>query len=155
MIEKTDVSLPLEPNTWDPQLVELYNYWKSIKPSPNRLPSRQDFDPMDVPKLLPILWMFDVHHHPLRFKFRLLGTSITPIVGKEATNEWLDEAFPEVTATGVYEDYTYVAQSCSPLYRKGSPQYFVPDYKSIERLILPLVDKKGKCEILLGISVYT
>ena len=155
MVGKTDTSIPLTPDNWDERIQEFYNYWVSIHPSEHQLPSRAHFAPEQIPALLPRTWMFNVYHNPLRFKFRLLGTSIAPVVGKEASGEWLDEAFPDLVNTGVYDDYSYVAKNNKPLYRNGQPQYFMPDYKNIERLILPLVDEKGACEILLGISIYT
>ncbi|MCZ4281486.1 PAS domain-containing protein [Kiloniella laminariae] len=155
MTGRTDFNLPLRPDNWDRKIQQMYNYWLSIHPAKGQLPSRQHFDPMDIPRLLPIVWMFDVHHNPTRFKFRLMGTEIATIVGKDAGGQWLDEAFPDLVSSGVYEDYSYVAETNKVLYRLGKPQYFVPEHKKIERLLMPLVDAENRCQILLGISVYS
>ncbi|WP_419902907.1 PAS domain-containing protein [Kiloniella sp.] len=155
MVSQTDTSIPLTPSEWSPKVRKFYNYWLSIHPEGEGLPSRQDFDPMDIIDLLPIVWMLDVYRNPLRFKFRLLGTALAPILGKEPTGQWLDEAFPGVMDSGAFNDYRYIAETNNALYRKGTPQYIVPEYKTIERLLMPLVDKNNQCEILLGISVYT
>jgi len=37
----------------------LYSYWRAISP-PGRLPGRQHFDPLDVPRLLPNIWQIGV-----------------------------------------------------------------------------------------------
>ena len=155
MVGSTDTDVPLTPSEWNPKTSKIYNYWLSIHPGDNQLPRRQDFDPMDIVDLLPIVWMLDVHRDPLRYKFRLLGTALIPILGKEPTGLWLEEAFPDALNSGAYDDYNYVVRTKQALYRKGTPQYIVPEYKTIERLLLPLVDSNNNCEIILGLSVYT
>ncbi len=155
MIGSTDTNIPLSPAEWHPKVRKLYNYWLSIHPEGEGLPTREYFDPIDVADILPLVWMLDVHRDPLRFKFRLLGTGLTPILGKDPTGVWLDEAFPGAISSGAYDDYKYIVETKSALYRKGTPQYIVPEYKTIERLLMPLVDKNNDCVILLGISVYT
>ncbi len=153
MINDDSLSI-LEPETWSTPVRDFYNYWLSIHPAPNKLPSRKHFDPLDIPKLLPKIWMFDVFHDPFRCKFRLAGTEIAEVLGKDTRGQWMDEAFPDILESGLADDYQSVAKSNRPVYRNGSPQYYMPDHRKIERLILPLVNEKQKCEILLGISIY-
>lgn len=152
---RSDTEKKLEPETWSAPVRELYDYWLSIHPSPDQLPSRSHFDPLDVHKLLSLIWMFDVSRDPFRCKFRLIGTEIVHILGSDTTGQWMDEAFPEVVKTGVNKDYEYAALNNKPLYRNGVPQYYVPEHRHIERIILPLVNEKQQCDILLGLSVYT
>ncbi|MEH6629738.1 MAG: PAS domain-containing protein [Halopseudomonas aestusnigri] len=155
MVGPTDTNTPLNPSDWGPKSRKMYNYWLSIHHDDGGLPTRQDFDPMDIVDLLPLVWMLDVHRNPLRYEFRLLGTALIPILGKEATGQWVDEAFPDIINSGAFDDYNHVATTKEPLYRIGTPQYIVPEYKKIERVLMPLVDKNGDCNILLGISTYT
>lgn len=99
--------------------------------------------------------MFDVIGDPLRYRFRLIGAEINAILGKDSTGQWMDEAFPDVIKTGILENYDHVATLASPLYRKGSPQYYVPEHRVNERLLLPIAGEDRACSILLGISVYS
>ncbi|MFD2204596.1 PAS domain-containing protein [Kiloniella antarctica] len=155
MVGPTNTDIPFTQSEWNSKISKIYNYWLSIHPKSNELPRRQDFDPMDIVDLLPLVWMLDIHNDPLRYKFRLLGTALTPILGKEPTGQWLDEAFPDALNSGAYDDYHYVVRTQKALYRKGTPQYIVPEYKTIERLLMPLVDRDNNCQIILGLSVYT
>ncbi len=57
---------------------EIYDYWVSINPA-DGAPARRDLDPVDVPKLLPNLWMANVEREPIRFRFRLIESAIVEI----------------------------------------------------------------------------
>ena len=54
----------------------LYEHWQRIHPTPGAFPGRQHFDPLDVPKLLPNLWLVDVARDPWRFRYRVVGTAL-------------------------------------------------------------------------------
>lgn len=59
-----------------PKIRGLTEYWVSIRP-PGLLPGRQHFEPLDVPALLPNLWLVDVIRGAApRFRYRLVGTNI-------------------------------------------------------------------------------
>ncbi len=145
----------LVPENWHEKLQTLYSYWLSLHPAPGQLPGRNDFDPLAVPSLLPILWMLDVYADPIKFKFRLMGSELVTTLGREVTGKWLDDIYPDAKTSGAFDDYCYVVENKLPLYRDDKPQYIVPDYHHIERLLLPFVDENQHCNILLGISVYT
>ena len=63
-----------------PKIRRMIAHWESLAPGPGILPGRQHFDPIQVPDLLPHIWLIDVERGPmLRFRYRLLGTAL--IVG--------------------------------------------------------------------------
>ncbi len=150
-----DEELELETESWHKDLRALYAYWLSIHPSEGMLPSRADFDPLEVHTMLSKIWMLDVHHDPLRLKFRIVGTELVKFLQVDPTGEWLLDAFPDAATSAAHEDYCSVANTKKPHYRCDVPQYIVPDYRHIERLLLPLVDENQQCNIILGISIYT
>jgi hypothetical protein len=83
----------------EPPLRELYDYW-SGKRCGRVMPTREDIDPVDIPRLLPNLMLLEVHAAqpaaetgPYRFRFRLAGTAICQIAGVDLTGRWLDEMF--------------------------------------------------------------
>src|SRR3546814_3761584 len=76
----------------------LYDYWQSIRPNDLALPGRRHFDPLDIPELLPNIWMLDVKRDPLRFRFRLIGIDIVRFTGRDSTGQWLDEVYPGYAA---------------------------------------------------------
>lgn len=57
----------------DQRLHQLHAYWKS-RCRDRQMPSRSDIDPIDVPTLLPCIFLVDVLNDPRDFRFRLAGT---------------------------------------------------------------------------------
>ena len=47
-----------------PKLVQLYDYWDTIR-DVRAMPGRRDMDPLDIPKLLANMVLYDVEHDPL------------------------------------------------------------------------------------------
>jgi hypothetical protein len=144
----------LDTSGWDHRVRRLYDYWLDLCETGGGLPRRRDMDPLEIADILRWVWMVDVHRDPLRFKFRLFGTAHVETMGIERTGQWIDEAFPEFSTSIAYADYVTVAEELTPSYRKGPAHYHVPDYKTIERIMLPLVDDAGRGVIILALTVY-
>ncbi|WP_430437460.1 PAS domain-containing protein [Oceanibaculum nanhaiense] len=83
------------------QLQRLLDYWKG-KWIGRALPGRQQIDPLDLPDLLSNMMLIDVCRDtvPVQFRFRLCGTEIVRITGRDLTGLTLDEALPDG-----YRDY--------------------------------------------------
>src|SRR3546814_7649374 len=97
-----------------PKIKALYDYWQSIRPNDLALPGRRHFDPLDIPELLPNIWMLDVKRDPLRFRFRLIGTEIVRFTGRDSTGQWLDEVYPGYAESDAFrrsEEHTSELQS--------------------------------------------
>jgi hypothetical protein len=78
--------IPILPQDCDARIRQLYDYWQAICPAADVLPGRQHLDPVHIPKLLPWLWLVDVHQgESLRFKFRLVGTEQVVLRGRDPT----------------------------------------------------------------------
>lgn len=144
----------LDTESWDDRLRTLYDYWQALHKDDGGLPSREDFDPLNVFRVLPWVWMVDVQRDPLRFKFRLMGTENVTAMGHDPTGMWIDDAYPGFTASESYPDYVKLAEENTPSYRIGPAHYHVPDYKTIERIMLPLVDADNRCDVILAATVY-
>lgn len=144
----------LDVENWDKRLRKLYRYWESIHRDGGRLPRREDFDPLAIYDILPFIWMVDIHHDPLRFKFRLMGTENVNAMGWDVTGKWIDDAYPNFPQSVGYPDYVALAQDQKPSYRKGPAHYHVPDYKEIERVMLPMVDDDDQCILIVAATIY-
>jgi hypothetical protein len=134
---------------------ELYGYWLSIHPSGGALPGRQHFSPVAVRHLLPDLWLLDVQHDPLRFRYRLIGTKLVERHGQDYTGCWLDEVHPGFASLEVYDQFRAAAQEGRIGWRKGRPlfAYERQPWLAIERIILPLASDGAKVDMLLGLTV--
>jgi len=110
---------------------ELFQYWITLKGS-RLMPTRADFNPANVVKVLPYISMEDVSYDPVRFQIRLVGTktlSLQNSVGMyldeiARTEEIIDMLMEMIT---LKKPYTY---SSDVKWNKRS-------YKTYSSLILP------------------
>ena len=105
----TDHHIPEDRSGWHPLVRRFYEHWLSIAP-PGLLPGRQHIKPEGMVPMLSRLWMMDVHRDPLRFCYRLCGTSLVRSLNREVTGQWLDEIEPETVYNPIVRDrYRFVA----------------------------------------------
>jgi hypothetical protein len=139
----------------DERIVELYRYWLGIHPARGLIPGRQHFDPVDVPRLLPWMWLIEFQRHPLRFKYRLVGTEHVQALGRDPTSAWLDEVHPRFTTSSGYRQFvTAVGRGEMGFHRGASVYYKNRAMANIERLILPLARTGYDVDMLLGLTMF-
>ena len=61
-----------------------HDYWHS-KVKPDRLASRPDIDPADLPQLLPHVLLTEIRTKPFGAHYRLAGTALAQIYGFDCT----------------------------------------------------------------------
>lgn len=144
------------PETAAPRIRALYDYWRAIHPRDGGLPGRRHLDPLDIPRLLPNIWMIDVRRQPLRFRFRLVGTEIVRFTGHDATGQWLDQVYPGYEHSEAFAAHRGCVLHGRPGYRK-SVASLTPRRRSVEaeRLYLPLAEDGMTVDILLSMSLYS
>ena len=76
---------------------DVIGYWASLRRG-DRLPARRDFDPAMVKRHLPTISLTQVWREPLDFRFRLAGTGLYPLYGKEITGRKLEDVYPPEAA---------------------------------------------------------
>lgn len=113
----------------------LHEMWHA-RCAPGRLPGRADFDPRDMPSLLPHLTIFDVERDPLRFRVRLVGTAIVEATGLDSTGRYLDE-LDNIEA--VIRRAEAMMQSGQPYFMSTLPLTWTPlDFRTYSVLGVPL-----------------
>ena len=143
-------SLPV-PETCHPKIRRVVEYWRKIHPAEGVLPGRQHFDPIDIPQLLPNVWLIDVSHDPLRFRFRLLGTAVVEYAGEDNTGRWFDEAMPNFNPR-VFAD---VVETGLPSWaRTRSRMRPYKEYRELERVRLPLARDGKTVDMILCLTVF-
>lgn len=132
----------------------LFDYWCSVSP-PDRIPGRQHFDPLDVPELLPNLWLIEVHREPLRFLLRLVGSRIEEYAGERLTGLWFAQRLTGSALQQVNMALQSVIEDREPSWRRGKPRIrWEKDYLEIERLYLPLAEDGINVDMILAITEY-
>lgn len=128
---------------------ELHAYWNGLRRE-GRLPSRADIDPAGFKRRLPGVSLTDVIHGGARFRFRLAGTSLYRIYGREITGQSLEGAFP----MGAAEYWASELQKCVAAGRPAAGVHSLAwrghPHLSVLWLRLPLARDGRRVDMLLG-----
>ena len=139
---------------WSPEILELRAFLEGIWPAEG-LPSRRDFDPTDVPRLLPHIWLIelgaDVHGH----RYRLAGSTVAASVGMDYTGKRLVDVHPDLTVRpDAYAFIDEVRETRLPHWFNGKPRAtHSARIVRIQNLIAPLAGDEGTVDFLLGIAI--
>lgn len=145
----------LQRESLHPKVRELIAYWLSIHPAAG-LPGRQHLDPLDIPALLPNVWLVDVERVPtLRLRYRLIGTSVARAFEHDSTGEYLDETHPQ-SRDGQVRIYMHdVVRTRQPAWRVGRPLLWqLQDYLRLERIYLPLAGNGEDVDMILALTIF-
>jgi hypothetical protein len=142
---------------WYPLLAKFFGYWLSIRPSPVLLPGRQHFDPLDIPDVMPRIWLLDVVRGgaALRFRYRLAGTKEVETLEREVTGEWLDDVHPRLKENpGLLERYRFMVEQGEPTYRTGFINFtHKREHVRVENCMVPLARDGRTVDIIAACSV--
>lgn len=119
------------------RLRQVYGYWAS-KIVGGRLPSRASIDPVEIPRLLPYVFLIDVERDPQRFRIRLAGTQVCTWAGRDATGMYTDDPAYGPQAPEITRQFAEVVSRRRALYSERPAAR--PDRSSMffERVVLPL-----------------
>jgi len=130
----------------------IYQYWLDIK-ADRDMPSRADFNPVDIPNLLAHVSLVDVEHGTGRYKFRLIGTETVRAMGFEPTGQYLDEN--PLIMEHLKPRYDWLVQNKNPYVVTDKLNWSENSFLRVFSVGLPLGNSAGQVEILLFGSVYT
>ena len=136
-----------------PRLAELFAYWSSRRPVQG-LPSRADLDPAEIPRLLKHMFLVDVLPEPLDFRYRLIGTDLARIAGRDVTGCSLAEAVPKRVYPRYFLLYRTVTERRQPVRVTGRSWLPRNDYLDWEAALLPLAAADQPVNMLLGGIVF-
>lgn len=94
---------------------DLFDYWLQSAGA-RAMPARSDFDPLKVPRLLPHLGLIDLRQGLDQGLFRLAGTRLRDIYGREITGRRLSEVFSGVCAAYWERVHSRVVSEAMPAY---------------------------------------
>lgn len=155
MEEQPDYVLPSEPST-EP-IRRLLEYWRG-KCVAGRLPSRRDIDPVALAYILPNLFILDVHADEdprRRFRFRLFGTELARVHGRDLTGRTLHESLEPDPADGAVRHAMTVVEGRAPRFVAGKMLYLKhKEWLNFENCMLPLQDESGTVNMILGATIH-
>ena len=137
----------------DSKLRRLYSYWRSLCRD-GAQPLRRDIDPLDIPDLLPNVFLLDVVGEAHDFIFRLAGSLVEdafdmPLRGKSIIEIQKAAGTPIPVA-----QHVEVARGGGPRYREGTMRVAGREHWKTHRLLLPLSNDGAKVDILMGGAIF-
>ena len=155
------MSVLLDPTlSWlDPRLGLVLDWWRGAVAARGHLPGRRDVDPVAMKALLPQIYMVDVLVRPpgRRYRWRLLGTGITGMAGRDSTGRFFDEIYEGEALSNFLRSFDAVVDSARPMRSYGSFAFAdnARDYVTFEAMEVPLASDGVRIDIVLGIGVST
>lgn len=141
-----------------PKTAAFLAYYVRCTP-PDRLPGRQQIDPLDIPQLLPDVWLVDVlRPQPgrFRFRYRLLGSRVVQIYKSDPTRKFLDEVHPDFASNPMRGFLEHVAAGAVPHWRRGKPVAWpTQDVVQLERIYLPLAADGATVDMIFALTLFT
>jgi hypothetical protein len=135
------------------RLSALHGYWQA-KRGRRDLPLRSDIDPVDIPELLPTLILLDVLSEAgqtaPRFRFRLVGTRMVEMFGRDPTGQILEGADAKLEPETLFEPLARVAGSGVPVLSSGVIAWANGAHATMEWLFLPLATAGNRVTMILA-----
>jgi hypothetical protein len=135
------------------RLKEALLYWRS-KCGERAMPARRDFDPVEVPTLLPYVMLYDVLDAPLDFRYRLIGTEARSLLARDYTGKRFSEVPGKGSGSVVWDNCAQVVLGKAPFSRV--PPYIGPErfLRRCENLLMPFSDDGATVNMILQVISF-
>lgn len=127
---------------------ELFDYWLQSAGA-RAMPARADLDPLKVPRLLPNLGLIDLRGGFDQGLFRLAGTRLRDVYGKEITGRRLSDVFSGESAAYWQSIHARVAEEAMPAHGVIRGPAEGREHVVLFWLRLPLSDDGGRVDRIL------
>lgn len=139
------------------RLAEFIRYMLSIHPA-DRLPSRCDFDPLQIPKLLSGVVLVTVHREAARtrFKMKVVGQDVIDASPVKIGQRYLDEITPELPNGSVIIDTRQTVLDSRMAYLRQGPPTMPFTFKMtvLEYVHCPLADDGETIDQIVSFFSY-
>lgn len=136
------------------RLTELFVYWRSRLRGLSS-PRKRDIDPVDIPRLLPYLAIFDVGGvNAPDYRIRLAGTEVERMNGLKLTGLTLADVMRRTRTEIDLSEYALAVQQGCPRVSSGRLLHAGRDHIAFDRLLLPLSEDGCTITHLLAIFDY-
>lgn len=141
------------PSDCHPKIRALYDYWAGRR-GDRAMPTRADLDPIDIPTLLPNVFLIDVKRaEPQHLVYRVFGTALVELFGfdftlQEVGKGTLPEHMPELR-----QRYGGVIREGRPFYHRTRLRDRLNDFTDVDRIILPLSPDGARVDQMIGMTI--
>lgn len=125
--------------TVDPDIHAMARYWRSRIQPGHSVPHRDDLDPLlDVPQLVPHVFLADALNGGEDFRIRLCGTRIADILGRDSTGLTFSQLTSGRYLQALLELHREVLDRGQPIYSRTRYGSADDEPVWVERLTMPL-----------------
>ena len=135
-----------------PEVQELLTYWLDRK-GWSVAPKRSDICPEDIIKLLPYIYMLDVEDDD-QYIVRLWGTELRGLFDADLTGQDIIKFLPSQMKDAALRSYETIRQEKTPWVTALEYQMPFERIFSYTRLALPLIDKDGRVNMIIGMFYW-
>jgi hypothetical protein len=134
---------------------KLLALWRS-KAGDRPMPTRSEITPRDLKDMLPHIVMFErIGENPSRYRWRLVGTAVTEVAGRENSGKTFEETIPPEHLTRWTECGDLILDGGQPVRMLGRVHLHGREYLDAENLYVPLANDNGDPSFILGLCRYT
>lgn len=139
-----------------PKVTQLIDLWWRLAPGPDLLPGRQHFDPMQVPGLLPNIWLVDVlPGSPRQFRYRLIGSRLVEAGIPGRKGDLVNDPRFSPDPASVTRLFERVADGRAPDWFRGKPFLQHSAYvDTIERVSLPFAADGRDVDLVMNLTLF-
>lgn len=112
--------------------------WQSVIPSGRHIPTRNDLTPHLLRDYLPYLIVIDMDAGRQRYRFRLVGTEVTAMNGRDATGKWLDELYGPADMAVHHQVHQSLIATGRPVRIHGTLAFVDRSFITMEAAAVPL-----------------
>jgi hypothetical protein len=130
--------------------------WNGLR-GDRKMPAPGDIDPLGFPPsiLCHIALLDIVGQSDIRFRWRLLGTHITTVIGRDMTGRYWDEIYPPSILARISVAPRQVMETLQPYLSVGSAIHVDKDYLHRESLHLPLSNDGEQVDRILVVMEFS
>lgn len=118
-------------------VASFYRHWDG-KRQGRKMPSRADFDPIEMKEWLSGIILVDVEHNPRRLTYRLVGSRSVALRQSDVTGKTVEEGYHGLTLAEVLENYRLVVDEQVLVYDYDATNSRSGLMRDSETLMLPL-----------------
>jgi len=131
---------------------KLFEWWNTAR-GKRQFPNRHDFSPTEMVPILSSIVLLDVIPEAPTYRFRLVGTLVTDVLGFDPTGKLLEEV---PSTENLRERYDWIHQNKKPYLCTNIPTRWArKDFKAYSTLVLPLGPTDDEVTMIMGSLTFS
>jgi hypothetical protein len=136
-----------------PRLQSVLDLWQR-KRGGRLAPARRDLDPAELKPVLPCVTLVDVHHDPLDFRYRLVGSEMVLAYGRDVTGQSVNDLQLVGLRTLIWRDLSELVETAQPQYTALYYTNLMGHLRAYQLLRLPLSSDGARLDMLLLVAEF-